>query len=89
MVIPNAVTYGVLASIGLLVLVAFVVVFMRPERALKRIEEDRPPTPLGWPISPAAAAPSPVRPVMPRAASSRPKRLLNSAVHESREGVCT
>ena len=87
MVIPNAVTYGVLASIGLLVLVAFVVAFMRLERALKRSRR------IGlrrrWVISPAAAAPSPVRPVVPRVASSRPKRLLNSAVHESREGVWT
>ncbi len=38
MVIPNAVAYGVLASVGLLILLAFVVVFMRLERAQKRIE---------------------------------------------------
>jgi hypothetical protein len=45
MVIPNAVAYGVLASVGLVILLAFVVVFMRLERAPKRIEADRPPYP--------------------------------------------
>ena len=49
MVIPNAVAYGVLVSVGLVVLVAFLVIFMRLERAQKRIEEDRPPMPVGWP----------------------------------------
>jgi hypothetical protein len=68
MVIPSAVAYGVLLSVGLVVLVAFLVVFMRLERAPKRIEEDRPPMPLGWPTIPheasAASAPSAaVRPV--------------------------
>jgi hypothetical protein len=33
MVIPNAVAYGVLVSVGVVVLVAFLVVFMRLERA--------------------------------------------------------
>jgi hypothetical protein len=70
MVIPNAVAYGVLASVGLLILVAFVVVFMRLERAPKRIEEmDRPPTPLGWAIPPGAVLPAGVRPVTARAGS--------------------
>ncbi len=73
MVIPNAVAYGVLASVGLLILLAFVVVFMRLERAQKRIEEDRPPMPLGWPtISSEASATSPVKPGRSRTASSRP-----------------
>lgn len=58
MVIPNAVAYGVLVSVGVVVLVAFVVVFMRLERAQQRLEEDRPPMPVGWPISTAAATPS-------------------------------
>ena len=58
MVIPNAVAYGVLVSVGVVVLVAFVVVFMRLDRAQKRIEEDRPPMPVGWPISTADATPS-------------------------------
>jgi len=65
MVIPSAVAYGVLVSVGLVVLVAFLVVFMRLERAQKRIEEDRPPMPVGWPISTADAAPSAPRVVRP------------------------
>lgn len=73
MVIPNAVAYGVLASIGLLVLVAFLVVFMRLERRPpKRIEHDQPARPLGWPISPEPSAA--LRPVRSRAAASRPDR---------------
>ena len=71
MVIPNAVAYGVLVSVGLLILLAFVVVFMRLGRVSKRLEEDRPPMPLGWPTIPseasAASAPSVVKPVGPRA----------------------
>jgi hypothetical protein len=68
MVIPSAVAYGVLLSVGLVVLVAFLVVFMRLERAPKRIEEDRPPMPLGWPTIPheafaASAPPAAVGPV--------------------------
>ncbi len=75
MVIPNAVAYGVLVSVGLLILLAFVVVFMRLERAPKRIEEDRPPMPLGWPtITPAASAASPVKPVGLRALWRRSHR---------------
>lgn len=58
MVIPSAVALVVLVSVGVVVLVAFVVVFMRLEHAQKRIEEDRPPMPVGWPISTADAAPS-------------------------------
>lgn len=58
MVIPNAVAYGVLVSVGVVVLVVFLVVFMRLERAPKRIEEDRSPTPVGWAIAPEADAPS-------------------------------
>ncbi len=63
MVIPSAVAYGVLTSVGLVILLAFVVVFMRLERAPKRLEEDRPPTPLGWAIAPETSAASPVTPV--------------------------
>jgi hypothetical protein len=75
MVIPNAVAYGVLASVGLLILLAFVVVFMRLERAPKRIEEDRPPMPVGWPtITPAVSATSPVKPVRLRALWRRSHR---------------
>ena len=75
MVIPSAVAYGVLASVGLVILVAFVVVFMRLERAPKRIKEDRPPMPLGWPtITPAASATSPVKPVGLRALWRRSHR---------------
>jgi len=75
MVIPNAVAYGVLVSVGVVVLVAFVVVFMRLERAQKRIEEDRPPMPVGWPtITPAASATSPVKPVGLRALWRRSHR---------------
>ena len=58
MVIPTAVAYGVLAFVGLVVLVAFVVVFTRLERAQQRLEEDWPPMPVGWPVSTADAPPS-------------------------------
>jgi hypothetical protein len=71
MVIPSAVAYGVLASVGLLVLVAFIVVFMRLDRAPERIEDDRPPMPLGWAIPPGAAVPSGVKPAGLPAAASR------------------
>ena len=75
MVIPIAAAYGVLASVGLLILLAFIVIFMRLERAPKRIEEDRPPMPLGWPtITPAASAASPVKPVGLRALWRRSHR---------------
>ena len=76
MVIPNAVAYGVLVSVGLLILLASVFVFMRLGRPPKRIEEkDRPPLPLGWPtIAPAASATSPVKPVGLRALSRRSHR---------------
>jgi len=72
MVIPGAVAYGVLVSVGLVVLVVFVVVFVRLERAPKRIKQDRPSMPVGWAIAPEASAASPVKLVRPRAASSRP-----------------
>jgi hypothetical protein len=76
MVIPSVVAFGVLASVSLLVLVAFVIVFMRLDRAPKRIEEDRSPMPLGWPTIPhqasAASAPPAVRPVGLRAPWRRP-----------------
>jgi len=75
MVIPNAAAYGVLASVGLLILLVFVVVFMRLERAPKRLEEDRPPMPVGWPtITPAVSATSPVKPVRLRALWRRSHR---------------
>ena len=78
MVLPTAVAYGVLLSVGLVVLVVFLVVFMRLERAPKRIEEDRPPMPLGWPTIPhqasAASAPPAVRPVGLRALWRRSDR---------------
>jgi hypothetical protein len=78
MIIPGAVAYSVLVSVGLVVLVVFVVVFMRLERARKRIEEDRPPMPLGWPTIPheasaGSAAPA-VRPVGLRALWRRSDR---------------
>jgi len=68
MVIPNAVAYGVLVSVGVVVLVAFVVVFMRLERAQKRIEEDRPPMPVGPIEGQARRAPRSrnVRPAVPQ-----------------------
>jgi len=71
-VIPGAVACGVLVFVGLVILAAFVVVFTRLERAPKRIQADRPPAPVGWPIVPEASAASPVRPVRSPAASSRP-----------------
>ena len=75
MVIPNAVAYGVLASVGLLILLAFLVVFMRLERTPKRLVEDRPPMPVGWPtIPPTVSAPSPVKPVRLRALWRRSHR---------------
>ncbi len=75
MVIPSAVAYGVLASVGLVILLAFVVIFMRLERAPKRIKEDRPPMPLGWPTIPSeASAASPVKPVGLRALWRRSHR---------------
>ena len=72
MVIPNAVAYGVLASVGLVILLAFVVVFMRLERTPKRIEHDRPSKPVGWPTE--ASATSPVKPVGLRALWRRSHR---------------
>ena len=72
MVILSAAAYGVLGSVGLMILVAFVVVFMRLERAPKRIKENPPPTLVGWAIAPKGSAASPVRPVTSRAAASRP-----------------
>jgi hypothetical protein len=75
MVLPNAVAYGVLVSVGAVVLVAFLVVFMRLDRAPERLEEDRPPMPVGWPISTAQAAPAApavVRPAGLRAVEPRP-----------------
>jgi hypothetical protein len=75
MVIPNAAAYGVLVSVALLILLAFVVVFMRLERAPKRIEDDRPPMPVGWPTIPSeASATSPVKPVGLRALWQRSHR---------------
>jgi hypothetical protein len=81
MVIPSAVAYGVLVSVGLVVLVVFLVVFMRLERAPKRIEEDRPPTPVGWAIAREAAAPS-----APSVASPAGRRDLESVAPQSRKG---
>ena len=76
MVIPSAVASGVLLSIGLVVLVVFLVVFMLLARAPKPVEEDRPPMPLGWPTIPPAgagpSAPSVGRPVGLRALWRRP-----------------
>jgi hypothetical protein len=70
MAIPNALAYGALATVGFLILLAFVVVFWRLERAPRRTEEDRPPPPIAWPISPEASAA--LRPGRRRAAASRP-----------------
>ena len=72
MVIPSGVGLGVLVSVGLLVLVAFIIVFMRLQRAPKPIEENRPPPPLGWPISPEASAA--LKPPRSSAAASLPDR---------------
>lgn len=71
MVIPVAVAYGVLFSIGLLVVAAFALVFWWRERVPTPFVKDRPP-PIAWPISPEASATH--RPVRPRAAASRPYR---------------
>jgi hypothetical protein len=72
MAITNALAYGALATVGFLILLAFVFVFWRLERAPRHTEEDRPPLPLGWPVSPEASAA--LRPVRRRAAASRPDR---------------
>jgi hypothetical protein len=72
--IPNAVAYGVLVSVGLLILLAFVVVFMRLERAPKRIKGDRPSTPVGWPTASEASVASPVKPAGLRAIWRRSHR---------------
>jgi hypothetical protein len=72
MAIPGAVGLGALVSVGVLVLVVFVVVFMRLERTPKPFEENRPPPPLGWPISPEASAA--LRPHRSSAAASLPDR---------------
>jgi hypothetical protein len=72
MVIPAAVAYGVLGFVGLLVLVAFAVVFTRLEHPPIPFGEERQPMPLGWAIPPGAAVPSGVKPAKLRAASSRP-----------------
>jgi hypothetical protein len=75
MVISNAAAYGVLVSVGLLILLAFVVVFTRLGRPPKRIEENRRPMPLGWPTIPSeASAASPVKPVGLRALWRRSHR---------------
>ena len=61
MVIPTPAAIGILAAVGLVMLVIFVIVFMRLERAstLKPIrQQDRPRAPIGWPIPPAAVEPS-------------------------------
>jgi hypothetical protein len=74
MVLPSAMAYEVLVPVGLLILVAFAIVFIfiRLERARKRIAENHPSTPVGWPTRARASAASPVGPDTPRAASSRP-----------------
>ena len=72
MVLPNALAYGALATAGFLILLAFVIVFWRLERAPKPTEKDRPPPPIAWPISPEASAALTL--VKPRAAASRPDR---------------
>jgi hypothetical protein len=62
MFFSTSVAYGVLFSIGLLVLAGFALVFWWRERAPEHTEEERLPPPLGWPISPeASAALRPVR----------------------------
>lgn len=63
MVIPSGVGLGVLVSVGLLVLVAFVIVFMRLVRAPKPFGEERPPMPLGWPTIPGEASATSAPPV--------------------------
>ena len=71
MYLSGAVGLGILVSVGVLVLVVFVVVFMRLERAPKPLEENRPPTPLGWAIPPGSAVPSGVRPATSSVAAAR------------------
>ena len=68
----SGLAYAVLATVGFLILLASVLVFWRLERAPEPTEEDRPPLPLGWPISPEASAV--LRPGRRRAAASRPDR---------------
>jgi hypothetical protein len=72
MAITNALAYGALATVGFLILLAFVLVFWRLERAPKPTEKDRPPPPIGWPVSPEASAA--LRSGRSRAATSRPDR---------------
>ena len=85
MVISSAVAYGVLFSIGLLVLAAFALVFWRLERAPEHTEEHRPPPPIAWPISPeASAALRPLAPGRPRRAQTAPRRPASPSPPPSR-----
>jgi hypothetical protein len=70
MVISTPVAYAVLAAVGLLALVGFVIVFMRLGREPKPLGSSRAPSPVGWPIQPGA--PSKAEPIEPRVASPRP-----------------
>jgi len=61
MAIPTPAAIGILAAVGLVMLVIFVIVFIRLERAstLKPIrQQDRPRAPIGWPIPPRPGEPS-------------------------------
>jgi hypothetical protein len=71
MVISTPVAYAILAAVGLLALVGFVIVFMRLGREPKPLgSRRRAPSPVGWPIAPAT--PPNAEPVEPHAASPRP-----------------
>jgi hypothetical protein len=72
MVISTPVGYGILAAVGALALLGFIVVFIRlGGGASKPLRSShRPPAPVGWPITPAT--PSTAEPSKPRAAPPRP-----------------
>ena len=69
--ISTPVAYAVLAAVGLLAALGFVIVFMRLGREPKPLRANRSPAPLGWPIHPAT--PSKAEPIEPHVGSPRPK----------------
>ncbi len=57
MILALPVAYGILFVVALLVLVGFVIIFTRLEKAVDPLKRRREPMPVAWPISPQAKAP--------------------------------
>jgi hypothetical protein len=72
MVISTPVAYGILAAVGALALLGFIVVFIRLGGAASKPRglSHRPPAPVGWPLTPAP--PSEAEPSKPHVAAPRP-----------------